>query len=336
MTEPAVHWEGVWFVYDGDCPVCTYAARALKIRERFGSLHLLNARESKEHPLIAEVNRQSLDLDEGMVIYRDGHFYHGDSALRFMAHHGEPKGLFNYFNKSLFWSASLAKLVYPSMRGTRNLLLRMRKVSRIDNLNKKGQPIFKGIFGEAWEDLPPVMRRHYANRSYSDDRVTVEGYLDVMCRGPIRILSPLFLLFRLIPPYNENNVPVTVDYESAKDTREFHFNRTFHFANNSPYRFRSRMIQVAGNEVVELMHFGIGWRMNYLWQDGKVILQHKGYLLNLFGLFIPLPLTALLGAGHAEETAVGDETFDMFVEIRHPWWGKIYGYSGRFRISGEA
>ena len=96
------------------------------------------------------------------------------------------------------------------------------------------------------------------------------------------------------------------------------------------------MIQVAGNEVVELMRFGIGWRMNYLWQDGKVILQHKGYLLNLFGLFIPLPLTALLGAGHAEETAVGDETFDMFVEIRHPWWGKIYGYSGRFRISGEA
>jgi hypothetical protein len=205
-----------------------------------------------------------------------------------------------------------------------------------DNLVEKDQPIFKSIFGNAWDELPLVMHRHYAIRPYSNDRVTVEGHLDVKCSGPIKTFKSLFLLLRLIPPYNEKDVPVTVDYESTRDTREFHFNRTFHFANSSPYRFRSRMIQVAGNEVVELMRFGIGWRMNYLWQDGKVILQHKGYLLNLFGLFIPLPLTALLGAGYAEETAVDDETFDMFVEIRHPWWGKIYGYKGQFRIAGEA
>ena len=197
------------------------------------------------------------------------------------------------------------------------------------------QPIFQSIFGEAWETLPPVMHRHYANRPYSNDQVTVEGYLDVMCRGPVKALRPLFKLLRLMPPYNEKNVPVNVAYESAKDTREFLLARTFHFANRKPYRFCSRMFQVAGNEVVELLHFGIGWRMRYLWQDRKVILQHRGYLLNLFGLFVPLPLTPVLGVVHAEETAVDDDTFDMFVEIRHPWWGKIFGYSGRFRISGK-
>ena len=204
-----------------------------------------------------------------------------------------------------------------------------------DTSTDNDQPIFQSIFGEAWGQLPPVMHRHYANRPYSNDRVTAEGYLDVMCRGPIRLLAPMFQLLRLIPPYNEKNVPVTVSYESAKDTRDFHLNRTFHFTKGKPYRFQSRMHQLTGNQVVELMRFGIGWRMNYLWQDSKVVLQHRGYILKLFGHFIPLPLTALLGVGHGEEVAVDDETFDMFVEIRHPWWGKVYGYSGRFKIIGD-
>jgi Domain of unknown function (DUF4166) len=201
---------------------------------------------------------------------------------------------------------------------------------------KGGQPIFQAIFGEAWEKLPRVLRRHYANRPCSADRVIVQGHLDVMFRGPIRLLRPLFQSLHLIPLINETQVPVTVVYESHLDSRDFSLNRTFHFANRTPYRFYSRMRQLAGDEVVELMRFGIGWRMRYLWQDGKVILQHKGYLLNLFGCFIPLPLTALLGTVHAEEIAVDDSTFDMCVEIRHPWWGRIYGYSGRFTISEEA
>ena len=68
MSEPVAHREGVWFVYDGDCPICTHAAHALKIKETYGSLHLLNAREKQSHPLIDEINKQCLDLDEGMVI----------------------------------------------------------------------------------------------------------------------------------------------------------------------------------------------------------------------------------------------------------------------------
>lgn len=328
--------EGVWFVYDGDCPVCTYAAQALRIRERFGSLHLLNARDGQGHPLLAEISRQGLDLDAGMVIFHTSRFYHGDSALRFMARYGAPRGLFNWFNKSLFWSDSLAKLIYPWMRGTRNRLLRLRDIPPIDNLERKDQPIFQAIFGADWNNLPPVMQRHYANRPYSSDRVSVEGTLDVMCGGPVRWFRPLFLLSGMIPPFNETKVPVTVVFESDRNSRDFQFNRTFHFAGRKPYRFRSRMRQIAGDDVVELMRFGIGWRMRYLWQDGKVVLQHKGYVLHLFGHFIPLPLTILFGAGHAEETALDDSNFDMWVEIRHPWWGKIYGYSGHFRISQES
>lgn len=193
-------------------------------------------------------------------------------------------------------------------------------------------PIFKDIFGEDWNDLPPVMHKHYANRPYTNDVTMVEGVLDVMCAGPIKLLAPLFWLMRGIPPHNEKNVPVVVSFESDKNTRSFHFNRIFHFKKRKAYSFKSRMTQVGDNDVIEIMRSGFGWRMSYVWEDERVKLKHRGYVFNLFGCFIPLPLTFLLGEGNAEEIAIDDNTFNMIVTIYHPWWGIIYEYKGQFKF----
>ncbi len=201
-------------------------------------------------------------------------------------------------------------------------------------MNEK--PIFQDIFGNDWNDLPPVMHKHYANRPYSHDITSVEGILDVMCAGPIKILAPLFWILCGIPPHNEKNVPVTVNFCSDENSQYFHFNRVFHFKKHKTYSFKSRMVQVKGDEVVEVMRSGFGWRMNYVWEDGYVKLNHKGYIFNFFGYFVPLPLTFLLGSGYAEESAVDHNTFDMIVTISHPWWGKIYEYKGQFKIKGQA
>ena len=259
-------------------------------------------------------------------------FYHGENALRFMAQFGEPRGLFNLFNKFLFWSDQLSKIIYPWLRGIRNLLLKKRNIPRIDNLNLKKEPTFKSIFGEAWEELPLAIQKHYSIRPYSDDITIVEGTLDIMCTGPIKYFSTLFWIMGSIPPHNEKDVPVTVHFKSDRDTKCFHFVRTFYFKNRKPYQFRSRMIQTTGNEVIEIMRFGFGWKMNYLWEDNQVKLKHKGYVLKIFGHFIPLPLTALMGKGNAEETAIDDNHFKMFTDINHPHWGKIYEYKGCFEI----
>ena len=118
-------------------------------------------------------------------------------------------------------------------------------------------PIFKSIFGADWDALPPVMQKHYAIRPYTDDKVTVEGEMDVMCAGPVRLLAALFWLARNVPPVNETSVPVSVHFQSDKDRPHFHFHRIFHFKNRKPYHFRTAMMQVAGNEVVEMMTGGL-------------------------------------------------------------------------------
>lgn len=323
---------GVWFVYDGDCPICTHAAQAIRIKQVFGELSTLNARETKDDPLIEEISRLGLDLDEGMVIYNNGRFYHGDGALKFMARYGASGNFFMFFLKSLFWSDTLSRLMYPWMRGIRNWLLRRRNVSRIDNLNLKNEPTFKSIFGQSWDELPPVIKKHYANHSYTTEITSVEGTLDVFCKPPLLWLSPLMKLLGQIPAFNEKNVPVTVHFESEINSKAFHLNRIFNFSNGKPYRFRSRMFQIRGNEVIEIMQFGLGWKTKYFWDGEKVVLAHIGYAVRLFGNLIPLPLTILLGEGNAEEHPVDDNTFDMEVTISHPWWGKLYGYKGRFQV----
>jgi hypothetical protein len=249
-----------------------------------------------------------------------------------MAQHGDGQNAFTVFCKSLFWSNGLSSLTYPWMRGTRNWLLRRRHVERIDNLDLKSDPIFKSIFGESWNDLPPIMKKHYSNRPYTDDEGVVEGTLDVMSAGPIKFMGPIMKLMGQIPARNEKRVPVTVKFQSDKDSKAFHFIRTFHFTDGKPYVFHSRMMQIKGNEVIEVMRFGLGWKMFYRWDGEKVILDHSGYALRLFGHFIPVPLTFLMGKGYAEEIPVDDETFDMITHITHPWWGKVYEYKGRFSV----
>lgn len=127
----------VWFIYDGDCPICTIAANALAIRKAVGNLHLINAREETNHPLMQEVRDKGLNLDEGMVIKFQNTCYHGADALHVMALLGTGQGWFNHMNYWLFRSKKLSKLLYPSMRAVRNFLIRLKGTGKINNLGNE-------------------------------------------------------------------------------------------------------------------------------------------------------------------------------------------------------
>ena len=320
----------VWFVYDGDCPICSTAARALQIKKSVGGLHLVNARDDKKHPLLVEINRRQLDLDEGMVLkYGDG-FYHGEDALHMMALLGSGKGWFNRINALLFRSKFIASVCYPTMRATRNTLLRFKGVQKIRNLKlNPNEPLFKSIFGEAWETLPTVMKNHYAVRPFSDDVVKVEGHLDVKVS---RLVSLMARLTGALLAHSGEKVPVSVVFKSD-ESGAFHFDRVFHFPEKGDIHFRSRMEWIKDNLLVEFMRFGVGWKLAYEWDGEKVTLRHKGYVWRVLGVMIPVPMALVLGAGHAEETPVSDSTFSMWTHAKHPLFGKGFAYAGDFKVT---
>lgn len=195
-------------------------------------------------------------------------------------------------------------------------------------MNKKA-PIFHSIFAEDWDKLPKIIQKHYANRPYSQDVVVAKGMLDVRCQ----CYAKAFLwLSRSAPPYNERRVPVTVTFSSQPKTKAFCFHRIFYFKHRKPFHFKSRMIQVKANEMMEIMRYGLCWHLYYAFEKNKVILRHKGYSLYLFGVNIPLPLAWLIGRCDAYETAISDNHFNMCATITHPLLGNIYEYKGKFEI----
>ena len=55
-----------WIVYDGQCPFCSRYVQLLRLRESLGRVELVNARH--RGPIVDEVVRAGLDLDEGMIL----------------------------------------------------------------------------------------------------------------------------------------------------------------------------------------------------------------------------------------------------------------------------
>jgi len=196
----------------------------------------------------------------------------------------------------------------------------------------KNTPIFQNVFGGSWDALPVVMKRHYANRPFSSDVGVVDGIMDVESSFLGRMMSPFFKLTGTLVPYEGKDVPAKVEFSSSPTTNGFHFNRTFYFPNQKPYEFKSVMIPMTGNEMIEVMRFGLCWRMAFLWTGQKVVWEHRGFGVYLWGKYIPLPLALLMGKGFADETPIDDESFSMSMKIVHPIWGMVFGYSGVFKM----
>ena len=218
------------------------------------------------------------------------------------------------------------------MRGIRNILLRMKGVEKIRNLpagHTVGEPIFKNVFGKNWNSLPAVIKDHYRVRPYSDDVVVIKGALDIKVSW---FMSLMARITHMLVPHSGLGIPTTVTFRSGKDSDAFHYDRVFHFPDQGDIRFHSRMEWIGGNELIEFMGFGIGWRTACEWNGNTVIFKHRGFVWRLLGILIPLPLTLVMGEASAEEKPISDASFSMWTHINHPLFGEALRYAGTFEI----
>ncbi len=199
--------------------------------------------------------------------------------------------------------------------------------------NSRPQPTFLPIFGATWDNLAPVMLKHYANRPFTNDEVIVEGLMEVRIHWLVKLFAPLFAISKTLVPKAGKDVKVSVKYKSQPKSNLFCFDREFLFEDGKKYQFFSRMEPIGGNEVVEWTASGLGWRATYSFENNRVILRHRGYCIRVFGKRIALPLTLLFGSANAHEWAISGNEFGMFMNIRHPLMGELYAYGGTFEIA---
>lgn len=128
MTSPSPNPETL-IVYDGECPYCRNYVRLVKMRESIGPVRLIDAR--KGGPEVDAIKAKGFDLDQGMIFYHGGHYYHGDEAIHMMGVYSGC-GPLNALNRLIFRSPARAKALYPWLRAGRNMTLRIlgkRKIS---------------------------------------------------------------------------------------------------------------------------------------------------------------------------------------------------------------
>jgi predicted DCC family thiol-disulfide oxidoreductase YuxK len=118
----ARHGNDLSIVYDGHCPFCSSYVRLYTIRESGRRVNLIDGRSP--HPLVDEILRQKLDLDQGMVVKMGNRMYHGAAALNVLAILGSNGTLFNRINRALFQRPRLASWLYPLLAWGRLITLR--------------------------------------------------------------------------------------------------------------------------------------------------------------------------------------------------------------------
>ena len=126
MSEP------ILLVYDKDCPACNAYCQLVRIRQSVGELQLINARE--DSVVMRELTARGLDIDQGMVLLIGNNTYYGSDAIYMLSLLSSRNGIFNRLNYHLFKSRRVAKVLYPLLRGCRNVLLKLMRKRKINNL----------------------------------------------------------------------------------------------------------------------------------------------------------------------------------------------------------
>ncbi len=132
--------EEILLVYDRECPACNNYCQVIRIREDVGELKIVNARENSE--VRDEITEMGLDIDQGMVLKMGGQIYYGADAIHTLALISSKSGIFNRANYWIFKSKSLSAILYPILRTCRNLLLKILRKSKINNLGISGNDKF--------------------------------------------------------------------------------------------------------------------------------------------------------------------------------------------------
>jgi len=122
----------VQVVYDEQCPFCSAYVKLMQLKEHH-AVELIRARGG--HPLLADIKRQGLDLDEGMVVKIGEQWFHGDGAMHRLALLSSDTVWLRRFSSWVFASSLRSRLLYPVLRAGRNLALRLLGRRKINNLS---------------------------------------------------------------------------------------------------------------------------------------------------------------------------------------------------------
>lgn len=195
------------------------------------------------------------------------------------------------------------------------------------------KPVFHDILADDWDNLGSIIRRHYFLKPESKDYICVSGEMSEIYHSWVaKLLIPFGLLFGAVVPYKGKDIPVDVHYTSSPSNSNIYWDRVFKFKSGD-FHFKSHMVPVKENEVIEFVRFGIGIRLQVTAENGALVFRDAGYIWRLLGYDLPIPGRWLMGKIYVEERPIDDKYFSMKMTLEHPLLGVLFKYNGRFELN---
>lgn len=113
----------ITIIYDGECPLCKHYVTHLRLRQAFGKVTLVNARNDIQ--TLKEMTELNLDLNDGMVVKVNDRIHHGDKAINVLALMSTKSDFFNRINGLVFSRPLVSRFIYPFMKFGRSCLLKV-------------------------------------------------------------------------------------------------------------------------------------------------------------------------------------------------------------------
>ncbi len=199
------------------------------------------------------------------------------------------------------------------------------------------------VFAGHENDLPVAFHDQFLATPERDYDVVLEGVMHRIWHRP-RWLKPLFLLLGklgILVPRTGEAIPtkLVVVPGYLADGQPFHeWNRTFAF--DTPVRFNTRVVyDERQDNLADLV--GPDYRLHMVWKGryrppGTFTLETVTNAIRIGGKVYYLPRwlwLPLLGRVEFVQTArpEAQDTVDVDLRIKHPFFGEVFGYQGTFR-----
>jgi Domain of unknown function (DUF4166) len=184
--------------------------------------------------------------------------------------------------------------------------------------------LMQKALSEQWHQLPPALQAHYQHQTNTD-----VGNLSI--EYPSHMQPYLSLLHAMGALINRRGKNIATTVEKHTQGHIQHWKRSIFFSNNDIVYFKSFWVHDKNNELIEYVNAFIGLIMAVHVKNNQLHYEGRNFVIKLGKFLIPIPEWLILGHTTITETALNENEFEMDFRLKHPIFGEIYRYSGRFK-----
>jgi len=189
--------------------------------------------------------------------------------------------------------------------------------------------IMQKALGKQWDGLTPALKNHYDSNEQGENYA--EGKLDIDYPWFMQWPLSFFRLLGALVNRRGQGLKTTVSKTMKGGTQYWH--RVIHFSDNKQITFNSVFVADGEDGFIEYINTFLGLKMYAFVENNKLRYESRGYVLKLGKIKIPIP--EWMALGHAsiiewQDDSSDNKTFDMDFRIKHPLFGQVFCYKGRF------